>query len=79
MEASVAAAQKAFCNLLHAYTDAPDADNCIKNHFCKYATRTMLGDPGAEHIAMLGDSGAEHIEMLGDPGAELPTYLPWHR
>ena len=49
VEPIVAAAQKAFCNLLHTYSDAPDADDCTKRHFCKYATHMMLGGAGAEH------------------------------
>jgi hypothetical protein len=49
VEPIVAAAQQAFCNLLHTYTDAPDADACCKRHFCKYANHMMLGGRGAEH------------------------------
>jgi hypothetical protein len=43
VEPIVAAAQQAFCNLLHTYTDAPEADACSKRHFCKYANHMMLG------------------------------------
>ena len=45
----VAAAQQAFCAQLHAYSGTPEADDCNKRHFCKYATHMVLGGSGAEH------------------------------
>jgi hypothetical protein len=45
----VAAAQQAFCALLHTYTGTPDADDCDKRHFCKYATHMVQGGRGAQH------------------------------
>jgi hypothetical protein len=39
----VAAAQQAFCAHLHAYSDTPEADDCDKRHFCKYATAHDAG------------------------------------
>ena len=42
-EPIVAAAQKAFCNLLHTFSYALDADDRTNRHFCKYATHMMLG------------------------------------
>ena len=45
----VAAAQQAFCTQLHAYSGTPEADNCAKRHFCKYATHMVLGGTIAEH------------------------------
>jgi hypothetical protein len=35
----VAAARRAFCTELLAYTGAPGADDCANRNFCKYATQ----------------------------------------
>jgi hypothetical protein len=45
----VAAAQQAFCAQLHAYSGTPEANDCDKRFFCKYATHMVLGGSGAEH------------------------------
>ena len=45
----VAAAQQAFCALLHAYTGTPNAGDCDQRHFCKYATHMVRGGRSAEH------------------------------
>jgi hypothetical protein len=45
----VAAAQQAFCALLHTYTGTSDADDCDQRHFCKYATHMVQGGRSAQH------------------------------
>ena len=48
----VAAAQQAFCTIMHAYSGTPDADACVHRHSCKYATHMVLGGPEAEHTQL---------------------------
>jgi hypothetical protein len=48
VEPIVVAAQHAFCNLLHTCTDAPDADDCSKRHFCKYANHMASATASAQ-------------------------------
>ena len=51
-QVSVAAAQQAFCTIMHAYSGTPDADACVHRHSCKYATHMVLGGPEAEHTQL---------------------------
>jgi hypothetical protein len=81
VEPIVAAAQQAFCNLLHTCTDAQDAYDCSKRHFCKHANHMILGGRGAEHdqlpspayiaallcVQTLYDSSCTHLEFIQRP------------
>jgi hypothetical protein len=61
----VAAAQRAFCTLLHAYTGTPDASTCANRHSCKYAQLMVQGGGGAEHHQLPIPAYVSAIAPLG--------------
>ena len=61
----VAAAQRAFCTLLHAYTGTPDANTCANRHSCKYAQLMVQGGGGAQHHQLPIPAYVSAIAPLG--------------